>query len=82
MILAVALHVGAPQRMTATDRTRHGPDRVWIGDGRGQQGLQDFVRARVAGKPIEDRQQVAEDVAFVARDRQVDEAQIQAAVAC
>ena len=67
--------------MTATDRTCHGPDRVWIGDGRGQQGLQDFVRARVAGKPIEDRQQVAEDVALVARARQVDEAQIQAAVA-
>lgn len=65
--------------MVRIDRLCHDADRVRIGRLRGEQRLDDLMRARIARQPAQDREHFAEDVAFVAGERPVHEAQIKPA---
>ncbi len=76
-ILPMARHVRPPQGARPFDGTGHGTHRVGIVSARAREGVERSPAGPLVGEPEQDRQHVAENIALLAEEREVDETKIQ-----
>ena len=74
-------HVGTPQRALLADRLHDGTNGIGLVHAAREQRIERAAAGASAQRAAEHGEHVAEDVAFLAEERKVDEAQVQLAVA-
>src|SRR5579883_924671 len=82
LILAVACHVGAPESASPADRTGDYANGVEAAHSRPLQSVEGAAARAAVGEAVEHGEEVAEDIALLAEEGEVDEAQVQIAIAC